>query len=253
MEFGDTLIQFNIFEAMKHLTEDHSLFGIDMIEELPDNYSEDIKDSTRSIINCLEADHDETLECTNNAEVEVAKTKKSFPAQLATIFTAEPKSANEGRVKEETKLNSAERSNSKAGTLAEVMAANEDQTQTEVEINAPPGSNSEAAQEVKAISNLTRTKAIESSRPKQPRTEIIREQVGQTDLSPLTEKSPSLPPMELKPSPSHLKYAYLDIIIANNLLQKEEDKLLKVLRQHEKVIGWKLFRPSRHQSLHLHA
>ncbi|RDY12168.1 Retrovirus-related Pol polyprotein, partial [Mucuna pruriens] len=34
MEFGDTLVQFNIFEAMKHPTEDHSLFGIDMIEEL---------------------------------------------------------------------------------------------------------------------------------------------------------------------------------------------------------------------------
>ncbi|RDX69870.1 hypothetical protein CR513_50961, partial [Mucuna pruriens] len=34
MEFGDTLVQFNIFEAMKHPTEDHSLFGIDLIEEL---------------------------------------------------------------------------------------------------------------------------------------------------------------------------------------------------------------------------
>ncbi|RDX82975.1 Retrovirus-related Pol polyprotein from transposon 17.6, partial [Mucuna pruriens] len=31
--------------------------------------------------------------------------------------------------------------------------------------------------------------------------------------SPLIEKSPSLPPMELKPLPSHLKYAYLDRII----------------------------------------
>ncbi|RDY11345.1 hypothetical protein CR513_04002, partial [Mucuna pruriens] len=34
MEFGDTLVQFNIFEAMKHPTEDHSLFGVDLIEEL---------------------------------------------------------------------------------------------------------------------------------------------------------------------------------------------------------------------------
>ncbi|RDX95517.1 hypothetical protein CR513_21943, partial [Mucuna pruriens] len=32
MEFGDTLVQFNIFEAMKHPT--HSLFGIDVIDEL---------------------------------------------------------------------------------------------------------------------------------------------------------------------------------------------------------------------------
>ncbi|RDY08458.1 Retrovirus-related Pol polyprotein from transposon 17.6, partial [Mucuna pruriens] len=34
MEFGDTLVQFNIFEAMKHPMEDTSLFGIDLINEL---------------------------------------------------------------------------------------------------------------------------------------------------------------------------------------------------------------------------
>ncbi|RDY12547.1 hypothetical protein CR513_02641, partial [Mucuna pruriens] len=34
MEFGDTLVQFNILEAMKHPIEDHSLFGIDLIDEL---------------------------------------------------------------------------------------------------------------------------------------------------------------------------------------------------------------------------
>ncbi|RDX74008.1 Retrovirus-related Pol polyprotein, partial [Mucuna pruriens] len=74
-----------------------------------------------------------------------------------------------------------------------------------------------------------------------------RDQVGQTYPSPLIEKSPLLPPpMELKPLSSHLKYAYLDkeqqlpVIIANNLHQEQEDKLLEVLRQHKKAIGWKL-------------
>ncbi|RDY05407.1 hypothetical protein CR513_10777, partial [Mucuna pruriens] len=38
MEFGDTLVQFNIFEAMKHPTEHHSLFGIDLINELVEEY-----------------------------------------------------------------------------------------------------------------------------------------------------------------------------------------------------------------------
>ncbi|RDY05529.1 hypothetical protein CR513_10619, partial [Mucuna pruriens] len=109
MEFGDTLVQFNIFEAMKHPTEDHSLFGIDLIEELVEEYFQ----SDSSIFN-------------DNS-------------------------------------------------------------------SSPP------------------------------------------------------PPMELKPLPSHLKYAYLDtkqqlqIIIANNLHQEQEDKLLQVLRQHKKAIGWKLF------------
>ncbi|RDY01807.1 hypothetical protein CR513_14824, partial [Mucuna pruriens] len=34
MEFVDNLVQFNIFEAMKHPSEDPSLFGIDVIDEL---------------------------------------------------------------------------------------------------------------------------------------------------------------------------------------------------------------------------
>ncbi|RDX94154.1 hypothetical protein CR513_23499, partial [Mucuna pruriens] len=54
------------------------------------------------------------------------------------------------------------------------------------------------------------------------------------------------PPMELKPLPNHLKYAYMDnehqllVIIANHLCQEQEDKLLNVLRQHKKEFGWKL-------------
>ncbi|RDX77873.1 hypothetical protein CR513_41927, partial [Mucuna pruriens] len=31
-----------------------------------------------------------------------------------------------------------------------------------------------------------------------------------------------------------------NIIIANNLHEEQEDKLLEVLRQHKKAIGWKL-------------
>ncbi|RDY07780.1 Retrovirus-related Pol polyprotein from transposon gypsy, partial [Mucuna pruriens] len=38
MEFGDHLVQFNIFEAMKHPTEDHSPFGIDLIDELVEEH-----------------------------------------------------------------------------------------------------------------------------------------------------------------------------------------------------------------------
>ncbi|RDX64266.1 hypothetical protein CR513_57190, partial [Mucuna pruriens] len=39
MEFGDTLVQFNIFEAMKHPTKDHSLFGIDAMKSWLKNIS----------------------------------------------------------------------------------------------------------------------------------------------------------------------------------------------------------------------
>ncbi|RDX67969.1 Retrovirus-related Pol polyprotein, partial [Mucuna pruriens] len=164
----------------------------------------------------------ENPENTTNAEVKVAKTEESATAQLATIFTTEIKSARGGRVKEEIK------------------------TQAGADINVQFGS--EAAQETKADSNPARIEATESSRPKQPKAEIMsahlvssQNQVGQMDPNALTE-----PPMELKPLPSHLEYAYLDkeqqlpVIIANNLHREQEDKLLEVLRQHKKAIGWKL-------------
>ncbi|RDX93984.1 hypothetical protein CR513_23689, partial [Mucuna pruriens] len=38
MEFGDTLVQFNIFEAMKHPTEDHYLFGINLLDDIVEEY-----------------------------------------------------------------------------------------------------------------------------------------------------------------------------------------------------------------------
>lgn len=50
--------------------------------------------------------------------------------------------------------------------------------------------------------------------------------------------------VELKPLPPHLKYAYLGdsstlLVIISSLLSKEqEEKLLQVLREHKRAIGW---------------
>ncbi|RDY05395.1 Retrovirus-related Pol polyprotein, partial [Mucuna pruriens] len=73
-------------------------------------------------------------------------------------------------------------------------------------------------------------------------------QDGQSNPKATNDNSLSPPPpMEMKPLSSHLKYAYLDneqllpVIIANNLHQEQEEKLLNVLRYHKKAIGWKLF------------
>ncbi|RDX61724.1 hypothetical protein CR513_60024, partial [Mucuna pruriens] len=211
---------------MKHPTKDHSLFGIDMIEELVeeyfqlDNYSEEVEELVESS-SCSKADHNEVLESPdseddhsdvsnlafekeltrlinqvcypnpseskNNAEVKVAETKKPLPAQLATIFTTEMKSAEESRVN----------ARMKAESITAIMMPNQ-------------------------------------------------EQAGQSDPRVVTREFPSPPPMELKPLPSHLKYAFLDseqqlpVIIASNLLPEQEDKLLEVLRQHKQAIGWKL-------------
>ena len=60
---------------------------------------------------------------------------------------------------------------------------------------------------------------------------------------PLVEQPPK---MEQKPLPSHLKYAYLGVastlpvIISASLTELEEEKLLRVLRDHKHALGWSL-------------
>lgn len=58
---------------------------------------------------------------------------------------------------------------------------------------------------------------------------------------------PSEPPtLELKELPSHLKYAFLGenetlpVIISSKLTPVQEEKLLRVLREHKRAIGWTL-------------
>ncbi|RDX70206.1 Retrovirus-related Pol polyprotein from transposon 17.6, partial [Mucuna pruriens] len=225
MEFGDTLVQFNIFEAMKHPTEDHSLFGIDLLDEIVEEYlqlnssSEDIEEFAESAdeSSCLgvadeEANYEEVQDLPNLEDNHSDIVDLAFETKSAT------KNAQSVQMMQKSK------------------------------------SPKLKTQEANADSNPTRTEVTKSSRPKQPKAKIMsahlvpsQDQVGQSDPSPVTEKSPLLPPpMELKPLPSHLKYAYLDreqqlpVIIANNLHQEQEDKLLEVLRQHKKAIGWKL-------------
>ncbi|CAL9012107.1 unnamed protein product, partial [Prunus brigantina] len=68
-------------------------------------------------------------------------------------------------------------------------------------------------------------------------------------LGPSTHLIPSVvkpPELELKPLPSHLKYAYLaefetlPVIIASDLTSLEEDKLIRVLKEFKSTIGWSI-------------
>ena len=62
-----------------------------------------------------------------------------------------------------------------------------------------------------------------------------------SSLKPSVERAPIL---ELKPLPSHLEYAYLGesetlpIIISSSLTDDQKERLLKVLRDHKKALGW---------------
>ncbi|RDY07268.1 hypothetical protein CR513_08633, partial [Mucuna pruriens] len=244
MEFGDTLVQFNIFEAMKHPTEDHSLFGIDQIDKLVeeylqlDNSSEDNENFARStdLISCLgsiikEADYEKVHDLLNSENNNNDIADLDFEAELFEVLDQLCNLEN---------LNCTNKAKVKVVETKELLSA-----QLATIFTA------EAAQRVKSDSNPTR---IERSWPKQKKAEIMSAhlvqrpiQVDQPDPKSSNDNSSSPPPpRELKPLPIHLKYAYLDIeqqlpiIIANNLLQEQENKLLFVLRRHKKAIRWKL-------------
>ncbi|KAK7392200.1 hypothetical protein VNO78_20630 [Psophocarpus tetragonolobus] len=67
-----------------------------------------------------------------------------------------------------------------------------------------------------------------------------------SDLAIVAAKASPPPLLEMKPLPDHLKYAYLamdkrlPVIISSHLLKDQEEKLLHVLREHKKAIGWTL-------------
>ncbi|RYQ84346.1 hypothetical protein Ahy_B10g103555 isoform B [Arachis hypogaea] len=70
------------------------------------------------------------------------------------------------------------------------------------------------------------------------------EKVVENELHELDEKEPQLEAnSELKPLPSHLKYAFLEdnqkfpVIFASELSSEEEENLLDVLRKYKKAIG----------------
>ena len=71
------------------------------------------------------------------------------------------------------------------------------------------------------------------------------ESLGENTKMPMSSVEQP-PKMEQKPLPSHLKYAYLGtastlpMIISTSLTAIEEDKLLRVLRDHKNSLEWSL-------------
>ncbi|RDX63566.1 hypothetical protein CR513_57981, partial [Mucuna pruriens] len=240
MEFGDTLVQFNIFKAMKHPVEDTSLFGIDLINELVKEYMQVDTGSTKffqvvgniDILDYLgsmfeEPDHDEPSGI-HYAKVTTALAylkhdSKSIDSIDQFLKNEKPKCSKHLEVQTKTE--------SSLVTKVDANAAKEDLKQARI----------------KAKIVLVNQHKQQSEVGIMPATQVTdSNQVDQTVPRPIGEVSPLKPPIELKPLPDHLKYAYLGgeqqfpVIIASNLHQEQKEKLLQVLRQHKKAIGWKL-------------
>ncbi|RDX63840.1 hypothetical protein CR513_57676, partial [Mucuna pruriens] len=191
MEFVDTLVQFNIFEAMKHPTEDHSLFGIDLIDELVEeclqldtngednsNFAEDTNSIGHLWSLAKEADYNKVWEVHN-------------------LFDSEDDNIDLADLSQEAEL---------IRLLDQVCNHENLECSKKAEV------------QVVETEKLFPTQVATMSRPQQPKAEIMSThlvpnpiQVGQPDPKESNDNSSSLPPpMELKPLPSHLKYAYLD-------------------------------------------
>ncbi|RDX81786.1 hypothetical protein CR513_37502, partial [Mucuna pruriens] len=250
IEFGDTSVQFNIFEAIKHPTEDHSLFGIDLIDELVEEYfqldshSEDTDKFAKRIdlISCLGSISKEAADYTESGEVHNLSDFVDNNKDIANLdFEAELLEVLDQVCKQE---------NLECSIRAEVQVA-----ETEKLFATQLATIFTTEDDAESNSNPERRILVKRSRPQQPKAKIMSAhlvpsstQVGQPDpKASNTNSSSPPPPMELKPLPGHLKYVYLDVeqqlpvIVANNLHREQEDKLLQVLREHKKAIGWKLF------------
>ncbi|KAM1149569.1 hypothetical protein ACFX2B_029837 [Malus domestica] len=71
-------------------------------------------------------------------------------------------------------------------------------------------------------------------------------QIWDPNAMPFNEEVVEAPTLELKPLPDHLKYVFLGddetlpVIVSSSLTAHEEEKLVRVLREHKTAIGWTL-------------
>ncbi|RDX64436.1 hypothetical protein CR513_57008, partial [Mucuna pruriens] len=171
MEFGDTLVQFNIFKAMKHPTEDHSLFGIDLIDELVeeclqlDSSSEDSENFAGSTdsIGCLgstttEADYDEVHDHSDSKDDNIDLADLSQEVELIKLLD---------------KVCNHENLECSNNAKVQTISAKEDQKQAKAESisnnqdenRVPSGSDFRAEQRAESDSHPTRIDLINMSWP----------------------------------------------------------------------------------------
>ncbi|RDX94914.1 Retrovirus-related Pol polyprotein from transposon 17.6, partial [Mucuna pruriens] len=127
MEFGDNLVQFNIFEAMQHPIKDHSLFGIDVIDELVEEHTQldvdndempgfieivNVLDYVASVAEAVDSVemsevYDEESKHVKRVGIQITEIKRSTQAQVATT-NGKSNSTNQGRDSTRDKIDSHE-------------------------------------------------------------------------------------------------------------------------------------------------
>ncbi|RDX88373.1 hypothetical protein CR513_30043, partial [Mucuna pruriens] len=192
MEFGDTFVKFNIFEALKHHAKDHFIFNIDAIEGLIEEYFR-IGISSANLVNFVDISNDFIYDLIHYRIDEVLG--KSQYAKFPVVGTSKP------RVKGETNLISVDserptRSSSTPRRKGKPRLTPTYRSRSRLTRSTPRESRPNSTANWKP--NLTRAERSPSKqRPNR---------VGQPTPS-IEEKdiSPQPSNIELKPLPEHLK------------------------------------------------
>ncbi|RDX95287.1 hypothetical protein CR513_22215, partial [Mucuna pruriens] len=234
MEFGDKLVQFNIFEAMKHPTKDHSLFSIDVMDELVEEYMQ-IGTGNADFSNFVKIpnviDYFNSVEDLSNSinmsHIQDFLDSEDNIADLADVLKW-PESDSRDKKEAETNSNIQEEDETDSTNLEEAETDSNIQEEVEIDLHnlEEAKTDSKSQLEVRSDSNNSKSmqaKAESISRQPSPHSD----RVGQSILTSANQFSPPYSqPTKLKPLPDHLKYAYMDdhqhfpVIIANNLNQE---------------------------------
>ncbi|GAV57601.1 hypothetical protein CFOL_v3_01138, partial [Cephalotus follicularis] len=194
MEFGDSIVRFNIIDAMKHPREEHSVFCLDVINEVVDAVSIDFMTEYHKLSSFLDFD---ACGCT---EIDECAICAEFSSLVFPDFT------------------------SALIDQPDCIDYYDSSCDSGLPVETIDDHNSVSEQ-------LTAGKV----------SELFSADIVPTKLLPSIEQPPKL---ELKPLPDHLKYAFLEendqlpVIVAKHLSPAQEDKLLALLKENKRAIGW---------------
>ncbi|RDX62844.1 hypothetical protein CR513_58783, partial [Mucuna pruriens] len=101
MDFGDTFVKFNIFEALKHPAEDHSIFNIDAIDGLVEGYFR-IGIGSANLVNFVDIFDVINKFCTetDSDNPEEAETDSDNPEEAETVSNSQMESRSGSNKKE---------------------------------------------------------------------------------------------------------------------------------------------------------
>ncbi|KAI9080903.1 hypothetical protein K1719_037064 [Acacia pycnantha] len=223
MEFGDISVNCNIFDAMKHPREEHSVFCIDVIDDAVDDVLTDLCADYPDFASvsdypiCACDDNEWCSVCTN-----LVKTALFVDSDLLSdsAFLVDSDVDSEFELHPDPDVH--------PDSDFDELASDFDKLNSDANIELY--SHSSSSPSLNVVSGISSVMA----------SELLQQP---PNIFPSIEQPPKL---ELKSLPDHLKYAFLEvneqlpIIVANNLLPNQEEKLQSLLRANKKAIGWTL-------------